>query len=142
MRVVRFRGGEFILREGAAGREMMVVVAGEVEAIVPVSRQASERKAAKLHGGGGGGGGGGAGHHFGCILSEGSIFGEMALLSANLRRAASVVALGDCECGVVSLAHFAVICERFPAFRKVCASRPFGARVECGGSCCVPRRSS
>jgi hypothetical protein len=103
LRVVSFKGGEFILTAGDEGREMMIVMKGEVEAVVtargggPVSPGAGAGPAAAD------GSRDDAAKSIGCIMSEGSIFGEIALLSAEATmRAASVIALGNCECGVIS----------------------------------------
>jgi CRP-like cAMP-binding protein len=74
LQVVRVRPDTFILREGDAGRSFFVLARGTVEVLAERGGQPVRLAA----------------------LSEGSIFGEMALLSAS-PRTASVRALTDCD---------------------------------------------
>jgi CRP-like cAMP-binding protein len=74
LQIVRVRPGTFILREGEPGRSFFVLARGAVEVLS--GHGADEARLAEL--------------------GEGSIFGEMALLSA-APRIASVRAVSDCD---------------------------------------------
>ncbi len=81
----RFRRDEEICREGAVGNELFVLVLGSVRA-VKADASANEQEIA--------------------VFGSGACFGEMSMVAADHKRAATLRALEDCE--VLSLSGDAI----------------------------------
>ena len=101
----RFGRGEAIIREGAEGASMFVLISGEASVIV--------------------GGGDGHGTRV-ATLNAGDCFGEMSLLTGE-KRSASVVATSDCRVLEITKPVFAEIIEEdeglLPRLSELLASR-------------------
>eukprot|EP00746_Dinoflagellata_sp_MGD_P141433 gnl/MRDRNA2_/MRDRNA2_74544_c0_seq2.p1 gnl/MRDRNA2_/MRDRNA2_74544_c0~~gnl/MRDRNA2_/MRDRNA2_74544_c0_seq2.p1 ORF type:complete len:429 (-),score=52.07 gnl/MRDRNA2_/MRDRNA2_74544_c0_seq2:867-2153(-) len=89
--VVIFQSGDVILSEGESGDSMYLINRGDVEIIV--------------------------GGKTVTTLSNGSVFGEIALLGVSMRRTATVRAASFCDCRVIHRAALTRLLRLFPADR-------------------------
>lgn len=86
-----FQPGSIILREGDSGESMYLLNRGDVEIVV--------------------------GGNVVATLSDGSVFGEIALLGVSSKRTATVRASSFCDCRVIQRAPFIRLLQSFPAER-------------------------
>jgi CRP-like cAMP-binding protein len=94
--VKRLDDGAVVTRQGEAGTALYLVAAGEVRVVV--SDQAGDREIARLY--------------------EGSLFGEMALIT-DQPRSASVVAVGEADIIEVSRQALENVTRQIPALKQV-----------------------
>ena len=102
-----YRAGDKLFEEGDIGREMFIVLKGEVS----ISRAAGDTRARLAE------------------FKEGDFFGEMALVGSGLRTGTATVEVDRTELVAVNQARFVYLVSQQPAF-ALSIMRLMGRRVE------------